>query len=457
MDISSKKPFVHIAEKKKVGSKLRDSRYYDQMTSIPLPTNFIERLNSYLTDAKNKRSKLALLFIDVDNFKFINNIYGYYIGDLLLKKIALKLNSCIYDKDKLCRIGGDEFVLILSDFTNINFINETAKKIINLFHKPITIQGHEIYFTITIGISIYPINGQNGAMLLRKANIAMYTAKKMHKNSLQYFHSYMDRKISLQNDIKKDLKAALAMEQFFLCYQPLIDVQTKKMIWMEALIRWRHPEKGIINPIEFISIAEKTGLIVPVGEWVLENACKQLKAWHKAGYSQYGLSVNVSAIQLQQIGFANAVIKILKENDLQPEYLELEITESVFIKSIHTVFKNLSELRNLGVKVSIDDFGTGYNSLKYLQKLIINSIKIDRVFISNIKADINKVIIDSVISLGHKINAEITAEGVETKEQYEYLKRKGCDKIQGYYFSKPLLPKEVIKLMEVNNLAQIIE
>ncbi len=250
-------------------------------------------------------------------------------------------------------------------------------------------------------------------------------------------------------NIKNDLRTAIAENEFFLCYQPLIDTKSKRMVWMEALIRWKHPRKGIINPLDFIPIAEETGLIVPIGEWVLKNSCRQLKKWHTKSYTGYGISVNVSAIQLQQPGFSELVGSILNENGLIPENLEIEITESVLIESSHVVTKNLTQLSEQGVKITLDDFGTGYNSLKYIQEFLIDGIKIDKIFISNIKADVNKIIIDTLISLGKKINAEVTAEGVETKEQYEYLKSQGCDKIQGYYFSKPLLPEELIVFMNV--------
>lgn len=249
-------------------------------------------------------------------------------------------------------------------------------------------------------------------------------------------------------DIKCDLRTAIAEKQFFLCYQPLVDTKTKKMVWMEALIRWKHPKKGIISPLDFIPVAEETGLIVPIGEWVLENACRQLKEWHVKNNIKYGVSVNVSAIQLKQSGFINFVDNILKTNKLTPKYLEIEMTESENFESpSQTVKKNIEQLRELGVKIAIDDFGTGYNSLKNIQTFNIDGLKIDKIFISNIKDDINKIIIDTIILLAHKIKAEVTAEGVETKEQYDYLKNQGCDRIQGYYFSKPLLPENLTKYM----------
>lgn len=437
-----------ITEKKKAENKLKHLAYYDRLTDIPLRNTFMDRLKVSITDAKRNGLKLAVLFLDLDNFKIINDTCGHHIGDRLLKRVTEKLNSCIRNSDTLSRIGGDEFAILIPGISNINEVDEITNRIFKLFKIPLDVNGHKLYVTISIGVAVYPDNGRDGKTLLKKADIAMYKAKESGKSSLKYFNNYMSRAINLRSDIKKDLGTAIKNGEFFLCYQPLVDTSTKKAICLEALIRWKHPRKGIISPMEFIPIAEDTKLIVPIGEWVLSNACKQLKEWHAMGYTGCTISVNVSIIQLQQPDFAEIVCRILAETGLLPENLELEITESVFMESTHLVAKNLYYLKKQGVKISIDDFGTGYCSLNYLQKLAINNLKIDRSFICNIKVDVNKAIIDAVISLGHKINIEITAEGVETKEQYDYLKKKGCDKVQGYYFSKPLLPEEIIKFLE---------
>lgn len=431
--------------------KLSAFTYYDQLIDIPLRTIFIDILDAFIKGTKKNGLKLAVLFLDVDNFKAVNDIYGHHIGDKLLKKIAEGLKLCIRSTDILCPMGGDEFAILIPGFLNINDIDKIAQRIKKLFNQPMLVSDHKLYTTASVGAAIYPNDGRCGRNLFEKAYIAMYKAKESGKNNFCYFDNDIGREASLRNYIKKDLKTAIEKGEFFLCYQPIIDIRTKKMASMEVLIRWRHPKKGIISPGKFITIAEETGLIIPIGEWVLKTSCSQLKEWHDIGYTDYGLSVNISVIQLQQHGFAEVVSRVLAETGLKSKYLELEITESAFMESNHTVTMNLIHLRKRGVKVSIDDFGTGYNSLKYLQEFSVNSLKIDRTFIFNIKADVNKVIIDTVISLGHKINAEITAEGVEIKEQYEYLKMKGCDKIQGYYFSKPLLPEEAIEFFKENN------
>lgn len=444
-----------ITERKRTESKLKHLAYYDPLTDIPLRTTFMDKLKFSITDAKRKRLNLAVLFLDLDNFKSINDTYGHHIGDRLLKRIATKLKFCIRNSDTLSRIGGDEFALLVPDLSSIDEIDDIAKRIIELSNQPMNINGHKLYITVSIGVAVYPENGRDGKTLLKNADLAMYKAKENGKSRLQYFNKNMSRKANLRCDIKMDLRTALDNGEFFLCYQQLIDIRTGKTVCMEALIRWKHPRKGIISPMEFIPTAEETKLILPIGEWVLKTACRQLKEWHDMSCTGFGLSINVSAIQVQQPDFAEVVNRILVETGLLPEYLELEITESELIKSIHTVAKNLNYLKKQGVKISIDDFGTGYCSLEYLQNLAVNNIKIDRRFICDIKVDVNKAIIDAVISLGHKLNIDITAEGVETKEQYDYLKKKGCDKVQGYYFSKPLLPEEAIKSLIVGRGAQI--
>lgn len=441
-----------ITERKKAENKLKRLAYYDPLTGAALRKVFMDKLKHSIINAKKKGLKIAVLFLDLDSFKIINDTYGHHIGDRFLKKIASRLKSCIRKTDILCRMGGDEFALLVPNLNDVNYVDEISNRIIGLFDQPICVSGHKIYSTISIGIAIYPNNGLNGKTLLKKADIALYKAKENGKGRLQYFNNYIGKVINLRSSIEYGLRTALENDEFFLCYQPLVNTKTGKTVCTEALIRWKHPVKGVINPVEFIPIAEESGLIVPIGEWVLKTACSQLKKWHNMGYSNFGLSVNVSAIQLQQVEFAETVNRILSENGLLPKHLELEITESAFIHSNYIAAKNLSCLKKKGVRISIDDFGTGYCCLEYLQKIAVNGLKIDRKFVSNIKVNVNKAIIDSVISLGHKINIDITAEGVETKEQYDYLGEKGCDKVQGFYFSKPLSATEATDFLKGNLL-----
>ena len=439
-----------ITEKKKREEKLEHLACYDQLTGTMLRTAFMDRLKISIEKANKEGLKLSVMFLDVDDFKTVNDMYRHHIGDLFLKKIAARLKSCIRNTDALCRIGGDEFAILLSNLNSINEADEIAQRIIDSFKVPIDISVNKLSSSISIGMAIYPDNGIDGETLLKRADVAMYKAKEEGKNSLRHFNKYMIEEIILRNNIKRDLKDALDNEELLLCYQPLIDARTKRVVRFEALIRWKHPKKGIIGPLDFIPATEETKLIIPIGEWVLKNTFMQLKEWHELGLKDFTLSVNASIVQLQKPDFAETVIEMLLDVGISPKYIELEITESVLMNSVYTVANNLNLLRKQGIKVSIDDFGTGYNSLKYIQKFDVDCIKIDRTFVSNIDDDINKMIIKHIISLGHSINAEIIAEGVETKEQYKYLKKQGCDIIQGYYFSKPLLPEEATRFLEVN-------
>jgi len=439
-----------ITEKKKREEKLEHLACYDQLTGTMLRTAFMDRLKISIEKANKEGLKLSVMFLDVDDFKTVNDMYRHHIGDLFLKKIAARLKSCIRNTDALCRIGGDEFAILLSNLNSINEADEIAQRIIDSFKVPIDISVNKLSSSISIGMAIYPDNGIDGETLLKRADVAMYKAKEEGKNSLRHFNKYMIEEIILRNNIKRDLKDALDNEELLLCYQPLIDARTKRVVRFEALIRWKHPKKGIIGPLDFIPATEETKLIIPIGEWVLKNTFMQLKEWHELGLKDFTLSVNASIVQLQKPDFAETVIEMLLDVGISPKYIELEITESVLMNSVYTVANNLNLLRKQGIKVSIDDFGTGYNSLKYIQKFDVDCIKIDRTFVSNINNDINKMIIKHIISLGHSINAEIIAEGVETKEQYKYLKKQGCDIIQGYYFSKPLLPEEATRFLEVN-------
>lgn len=284
-------------------------------------------------------------------------------------------------------------------------------------------------------------------MILFK-NSPIFVTTKETKDKYQYFKDNRITELKLFDDIENDLKNAIEREEFFLCYQPIFDAKTKNMVSMEVLIRWKHPILGVISPMEFIPIAEKTNLIIPIGEWVIDTACRQLEIWQKLGLSHSSISVNISAIQLQQRNFAESIKEILDKIRFNPEYLELEITEGFILYSYDIVKSNIIRLRELGVKIAIDDFGTGYNCFSNIQNFAIDILKIDRTFTLNIKSHVSSAIIDAIITLGHQINAKITAEGVEKEEQYEYLKKKGCDMVQGYYFSKPLLPEEVLEFYQ---------
>lgn len=432
-----------ITKKKRLEEKLENLAYRDQLTGAMLRTAFMDQLNRVVEEANRGEANPAVMFLDIDSFKMVNDIYGHSVGDILLRKIAARLKTCISKSDYLCRIGGDEFAILLTDIDNTKEADEIAKRIIDLFHHPIPIFRYKLNISTSIGIAVYSGNSKDGRLLLQRADMAMYRAKELGKNNSQHYSASISETRNYSNNIRRDLFRAIERKELYLLYQPLVDATTNRLVKMEALIRWRHTKNGIINPADFIPIAEETQLIIPIGEWVLNNALHQLKSWHEMGFTEFTLSVNASIIQLQQTDFAEVFLNALSVAGISPEYIELEITESALVNSMDNVEKVLHRLRGQGVKLSIDDYGTGYNSLKYIQKFKIDCIKIDRSFVKGINENINNIIIRHIIALGHKIKAEIVAEGVETKEQLEYLREEGCDIIQGYYFSKPLSVEEV--------------
>jgi diguanylate cyclase (GGDEF)-like protein len=409
----------------------------------------MDKLNASIQVAKLNKRLLAVLFIDVDDFKTINDIYGHDKGDIFLKKLARKLNVYIKKSDAICRFGGDEFALFTTGITNISYINEHVHQLLEIVKQPVDVQGYRIYGSVSIGIAVYPADGYNAKSLINKADIAMYRAKECGKNRFLYFENQMVRNMKISYAMKSGFKSSILNQEFYLCFQPMLDLRTSKIVTVEALIRWRHPKIGLIGPADFIPVAEQTRLIIPLGEWVLEEACRQIKAWHEMNYI-ITVSVNVSAIQLHQPDFSKMVSNILTKYKLEPELLELEMTESIFIGYDQTVDNNIRSLSMMGVNLVIDDFGTGYNSFQSIQNNLFDCIKIDKNFIMNMKYDINKTIIDSIIYLGHSLKTTITAEGVENKEQYDFLKNAGCDVIQGYYISKPLRPEDFINYMKSN-------
>ncbi len=435
-----------ISEKKKMEKQLEQLAYHDQLTGTLIRNVFMEKLQTTIESADAGQLKPTVMFLDIDNFKTINDIYGHYIGDIVLQKVSKRLKSCIKSAGILCRIGGDEFVILLPEGKDFN---EIVQRIIKSFKTPIIADGHKLAISTSVGISQYNGDKVGGETLVKRADIAMYKAKERGKNNIQYYTDRLLEERNYYKDIRRDLVYAIQEQQLYLSYQPLIDAKTKKVTGVEALIRWRHSKRGIISPVDFISLAEGSKLIIPIGEWVFESAVRQLKKWHDAGFKNLKISINVSSVQLQSPNFASAVCKILSDTGIQPSSIGIEITESALIKTMDILLDNLKVLQKQGIKVYIDDYGTGYNSLNLIKNFHVDYIKIDKSFV-NVNENINRNIIKHIVALGHSINAEIVAEGVETIEQYEFLVNEGCDIIQGYYFSKPLLPEQVTELMMAN-------
>ncbi|PLX81734.1 MAG: hypothetical protein C0617_16110 [Desulfuromonas sp.] len=391
--------------------------------------------------AKSRRSghQVALLFLDLDRFKNINDSLGHETGDALLQQIANRLKACVREADTVARLGGDEFVIILEQFKDIQNIATVAQKILHSLKRSIVLKETELHVTSSIGIGIFPTDAVDVEGLMKCADSAMYRAKDQGRNNCQFYKPDMNARTHEMLLLENSLGSALEGGEFFTVYQPQIELASGKLIGLETLLRWQHPERGMVSPGDFIPLAEETGLIVPIGEWVLQAACAQNKAWQDKGYAPVRITVNVSGRQFKQPGFVDMVERILRETGLDPQWLELEITENVIMENFGDVIMTLTDLKVRGIHLSIDDFGTGYSSLKYLKNFPITKLKIDQSFVQDITADPNDAaIVSSIIVLGQNMKLEVIAEGIETESQLQQLRQRGCKQGQGYLFSRPL-------------------
>ncbi|OCL25841.1 hypothetical protein U472_14335 [Orenia metallireducens] len=414
---------------------LHQSRH-DELTNLPNRSYFYQQVREQLSSSKDYEIN-AIFFIDIDKFKSINDSFGHEVGDLLLQAITKRLKENLPQNSISSRIGGDEFIIFIPNIKSNKFAEDVAKKVISNIKKPYSINGKELIITLSIGISFYPIDGTDIDLLINNADLAMYNVKNRGKNDFEFYDLNMRNKLSKEMLIK-----ALEEEELELYYQPKVNGVTGDITGMESLLRWNHPEKGFISPAEFIPLAEETGSIIAIGEWVLKKACEQTRRWNQMTNSSLVVAVNISNIQFGKVDFIEMVKRALKESKLNPKYLELEITESIAVNNEEEVINKLILLKELGVSVAIDDFGTGYSSLSYLQKLPIDTLKIDKVFVDDIVKDdtIAKMIIDMAQNLG----ISVIAEGVEREDQLNQLLKLGCGSIQGYLFSRPL-PAEKFK------------
>ncbi|SES91822.1 PAS domain S-box-containing protein/diguanylate cyclase (GGDEF) domain-containing protein [Oceanobacillus limi] len=432
---------LDITEQVRAEEAMDYMAYHDPLTGLANRYRFNKQLSALIEDENTEQ--LAVLFFDLDRFKLVNDSMGHGVGDLLLKEVSNRLKSCVNHIEGLARYGGDEFIVSLVNKDSQEVAN-IAKTILQSFVEPFYIETYELYITPSIGVSLYPTNGEDVETLVRKADSAMYQAKSKGKNNFQFYRSNHSNHIFERLEIEADLRKAIGQQEFELYYQPKINLQSGRISGTEALIRWKHAEKGMISPAEFIPLAEETGLIIPIGEWVLRQACIQNKKWQDDGLDPMVVSVNLSVRQLYQPNLVDMVQDILRETDLDPYYLELEITESM-IMDTERGLKVLHELKDLGVQISLDDFGTGYSSLHYLKDFPINKLKIDQSFVRNSTEDKNdEAIIKTIIVMAHQLDFEVIAEGVETVEHLGLLQRNLCNEAQGYLFSKPLPPKDFI-------------
>lgn len=436
--------FRDITEAKKAAATIERLAYYDHITELP---NRI-RLEQKLEEALQAAGKLAVLFIDLDRFKDINDSYGHHIGDVILRSVSKRLSYFLDREDLLARFGADEFVMVLGNTKSSELASERASMILQSLSTPLVVAGHEIYISASIGISMFPHDSDDIKMLLIHANAAMYQAKKMGGNQFRFYTTEIITKTPERLALENDLRHAISRDELTLYYQPQIDMRTGKLVGMEALIRWNHPVQGLIFPGHFIPLAEETGLITAIGDWVIETACRQNKRWQELGYPPLRVAVNLSAAQFFQEDVVHKVRSILEITGLKPQYLELEITESMAMHSIQRVIETLQELARLGVAISIDDFGTGYSSLSYLKNYPIDRLKIDQSFIRSIpRSSGDAAITAAIIAMAHSLGLKVLGEGVETEEQRSFLLDRGCDEMQGFLYSRPLSQPEMERLM----------
>lgn len=436
----------HILEEYE--KELHHQAYHDQLTGLQNRRALIKNLNDLVSS--RAKGKVALLILDVDNFKYINDTMGHCFGDQLLANVSERFESLIEDDCKIYRLGGDEYVILLEDFDELATIEKLAVKLLKGCTSGFNINFSNIFISISIGISLYPEHGDNLDELLKNADIAVYKAKQTGKNRIVFYNKPMNEAISERVMLEKHLRTALDNNEFILHYQPQLDIATNKVSSLEALIRWNSPELGFVSPLKFISIAEDTHLIIPIGEWVLKTACLFLKRLHLQGYEDMAMSVNISMLQLIQDNFVDKVMEILDESMISPKYLELEITESILMESYEDIAEKLKLLKDKGVMIALDDFGKGYSSLNYLKQLPISTLKIDKSFVDTILIDDkDKSLTDLIIRIGTTMDLCVVAEGVETQEQFDYLCSHKCSKIQGYFFSRPVPEDSVINSIKV--------
>lgn len=439
-----------IDQLKKAENQIEYMSYYDKLTGLPNREYLQEYFNSRYSNLDMFENKLALLFLNIDRFKNINDSLGYSVGDKLLKLIAERFKNYLADKVAIMiRMSGDKFI-VLVEYEDMEEIDTLVKGIFKILREPFEVDSHDLYITTSIGVSIYSSSCDSLDNLMKYGETAMHRAKDDGKNGYQYFEKFMNleniRELTLENQLRKALKN----EEFYLVYQPKVNSKDGHISGVEALIRWQSSELGLVSPVEFISIAEETGLIVPIGAWVLEEACKQGKLWNDKGY-EVTVSVNISTVQLQRYNFLDTVKTIIRTSKIDPKYLDLEITENGIMKNLDKSEMIMKELSVMGIKISIDDFGTGFSSLSYIKRFQANTLKIDRSFVKDIPEDENDMSITlAIINMARSLNMLTVAEGVENEDQLEFLRKNKCDVIQGYYFSKPVRAEKMGKLLEYN-------
>ncbi|MFE8069947.1 EAL domain-containing protein [Marinobacteraceae bacterium S3BR75-40.1] len=430
---------IDITELKAANERMEQLALFDSLTGLANRRLFLDRLERALQNAKRRNTQIALLFLDLDQFKRINDTLGHDAGDLLLLTVADRLRSCVRAQDTVARLGGDEFTILLSDIADSRAVTNIAKNVLKTLKAPIRLHKQEVIVSTSIGITLAPSDSDNAENLMKNADLALYRAKDKGRDRHHYFTEELNQKAIRLLHIEQELRHALQYDEFNLLFQPQVDLKTGELICVEALVRWQHPIRGTVSPDDFISIAEETGLIVPIGNWVLRNACMQMKLLQQLTGCDVRVAINLSARQFRDPMLETMISEALDASNLSPSSLEIEVTESMLMDDINAVIAQLQRIKSTGVTITIDDFGTGYSSLRYLKKLPVDVLKVDREFVKDIPDDLNDMEITSaIIAIGHKLGLKVIAEGVENNDQEDFLIINKCDYAQGYYFSRPL-------------------
>ncbi|MCK5480385.1 MAG: EAL domain-containing protein [Gammaproteobacteria bacterium] len=431
-----------------VAKRMEYHAHHDDLTGLPNRTLLNDRINTELAHARRQQTMMALLFLDLDRFKVINDSLGHAIGDQLLRVISRRLRNCVREEDTVARLGGDEFMILLPRITSSSDAGRIGRKIIDALVEPVSCNGHELHITTSIGISIYPFDSTDTETLIKNADISMYRAKELGRNKVVYYTAEMNAGSRKQLALETNLRKALERGELDLHYQPKINTTHNTIVGVEALLRWNHPTMGAISPADFIPVAEDSGLIIPIGEWVLETAFKQLRKWHDAGHDALTMAVNLSSAQMSRSGIESAISKSLSNAGIDPCMAELEITENVAMQDIDSAVAALEKLKSTGINIAMDDFGTGYSSLGYLRRLPIDIVKIDQSFVRDIP-DIKESILiaEAIIAMTQSLNLSLIVEGIENVRQLNYFKKQGCEVMQGFLFSRPVAAGEILKIL----------
>ena len=445
-----------ITERKEAERVINFQAYHDLLTHLPNRALLKDRLAMAITHARRNKRKLGVMFLDLDRFKIVNDTLGHTMGDRLLKAVAKRLQSCLRRGDTLARFGGDEFTLLLPEVRTQDDVVVIATKILDRLNAPFIIDGHELFVGASIGIALYPEAGETEETLIQNADIAMYHIKGRGKNGYQFFSDEMNHQFSTRLSVERELRNALIEGQLRVHYQPQVDLCSGEILGVEALVRWSHPQRGLVHPDDFLPVAQETGLIVQLDQFVQQRAFEEVAGWHKAGLGQLLLSVNLSTTQLEQEAFVRNFLNAIALAGLDPASIKVEITENVLMRDVEVVVPKLKALRDKGIQVAIDDFGTGYSSLSYLQQFPINTLKIDRTFVHDIRAEQGDAsIINAIVAMARGLNMTLIAEGVENRTQLNYLREQGCRQVQGYYFSHPVAATQLKEMLKDNPFREL--